>query len=375
MGNSFFVVEVEREKIRYWELRRRRGIDILKKGELSLDKNKISEIINPNKDVYLFFAPTLVSNITLNLPNLKEKFVLAHILSYKDKYFPIPSERPLIKYFKVKNGEYMVFAIDEAFWNKVISLFPNKKRIYGPLYWAFIPILLKLNGIFKKDERTLSEYLKLERGEILLYKKGPKVQIDSILNEQVGHITDLSGERFTELFKYRIKKSVLSSYIFEEIKIKEKRTGLYLAIFLIILIFILFTGKILREKALLKFEIAKLESNIEKVKDRANIIEGKKKKMEKMREVISSYNSILTFDSHALELLRVLSQILPKDAHIEYLELEGNIIKDLEGTTGNATKLLVSLQKDKRFSEMRFKGPVTRENGVDRFSIEGRFLK
>ena len=369
MAGSFFVLEVDSDRIRYWEVQRGRRGKIIRSGEF--EDGNIS--ISPSREVYVFFSPSLISTALPEVPKMKKRLFLLHLLSYKDKYFSSSSGPPLISYFITKEGRYYVFYVDRKLWDKVSSLLPNKKRVHGPYYWPFVPLSLGLSGQFRRDYKALSEVVSIEQGVLSLFKRGPKRQLDEFIMANKLDVVPLTMEDFILRFKKGFSKR-LEPFSFREIRIKESNIGLYLAIIFIILIFLLFAGKTLREKKILEFEIQKLDTMIKKVKVQAEDIEKKKHKMEEMENIISSYNKVISTDTHVLDLLRSLSEILPKGTQIEYLEVEGPLIKDLEGRCENATKLLLAFQKSGFFSDMRFKGSVTKEDGKDRFAIEGRYI-
>jgi Tfp pilus assembly protein PilN len=75
-----------------------------------------------------------------------------------------------------------------------------------------------------------------------------------------------------------------------------------------------------------------------------------------------------TADGRVTTLLKELTELIPADAYLTTLNLRGNRLS-LDGQARSASDLITALEKSKRYKNVSFSSPTTRQGDKERFSI------
>jgi len=79
-------------------------------------------------------------------------------------------------------------------------------------------------------------------------------------------------------------------------------------------------------------------------------------------------------DGRVTTLLKELTELIPSDAYLTTLNLRGGRLT-LDGQARSASDIITALEKSKRFKNVTFSSPTTRQGDKERFALTAEVLK
>jgi Tfp pilus assembly protein PilN len=79
-------------------------------------------------------------------------------------------------------------------------------------------------------------------------------------------------------------------------------------------------------------------------------------------------------DGRVTTLLKELTELIPSDAYLTTLNLRGGRLT-LDGQARSASDIITALEKSKRFKNVNFSSPTTRQGDKERFSLTAEVIK
>jgi Tfp pilus assembly protein PilN len=79
-------------------------------------------------------------------------------------------------------------------------------------------------------------------------------------------------------------------------------------------------------------------------------------------------------DGRVTTLLKELTELIPSDAYLTTLNLRGGRLT-LDGQARSASDIITALEKSKRFKNVNFSSPTTRQGDKERFALTAEVIK
>jgi len=113
----------------------------------------------------------------------------------------------------------------------------------------------------------------------------------------------------------------------------------------------------------LSSELAGLEKTVQKVKQLQT-------EYKKMQSQVDYLVNIKEKNPSIIELLSLLTQVIPDHTYVQRLSLEGGLLS-IQGLSASASELIPIIDKSGMFDDIRFAAPVTQSgaDGLERYSI------
>ncbi|MDP3297583.1 MAG: PilN domain-containing protein [Thermodesulfovibrionia bacterium] len=151
---------------------------------------------------------------------------------------------------------------------------------------------------------------------------------------------------------------------------ERQKTPLFFTIIFLLIIAALWLGYTLMPLKIEEKRLGKIDSGIAIRKGDIKKFEWLTKDIEEIQKEISDIRSLKESRPMALDILRELTTILPKNAWLTRMHITENMA-EVEGYAGSATGLLQKLETSRYFKKVELLSPAFKDikKGVDRFSI------
>lgn len=151
----------------------------------------------------------------------------------------------------------------------------------------------------------------------------------------------------------------------------KPRSPKFLSLILIVAILVLWIIYLIAPLRIERKRLEEIDHQIALRKEEVKKIEGIKKEIESLQEEISTINNFKITSPMALDVLKELTLILPKNAWLSRVRIDTSNIY-IEGYASSATGLLPKLEASAYFKKAEFASPTFRDTrmNADRFNIK-----
>ena len=122
--------------------------------------------------------------------------------------------------------------------------------------------------------------------------------------------------------------------------------------------------------------IQKLSSELENLEPTVQKVKQLQSEYTKMQDQIGYLVKIKQNNPSIIEMLNILSQVLPDHTHVQRLILEGGLLS-IQGSSASASELIPVIDQTGMFDDIRFAAPVTQSggDGLERYSITAQIMR
>jgi hypothetical protein len=136
-----------------------------------------------------------------------------------------------------------------------------------------------------------------------------------------------------------------------------------------VVLLLLWGGSVIAKDLMLRSELAaKLEAIAPDVRE-VKTVQSEIDELQRQVDILGPLQ-----DGRVTTLLKDLTELIPTDAYLTSLNLRGSRLT-LDGHARSASDIITALEKSKRFKNVTFSSPTTRQGDKERFSLSAEVLK
>lgn len=136
-----------------------------------------------------------------------------------------------------------------------------------------------------------------------------------------------------------------------------------------VLLLLVWGGSVLAKDLLLRRELAaKLEAIEPEVRE-VKAVQSEIDELQRQVDILGPFQ-----DGRVTTLLKDVTELIPTDAYLTSLNLRGSRLT-VDGHARSASDIITALEKSKRFKNVTFSSPTTRQGDKERFSLSAEVLK
>jgi hypothetical protein len=136
-----------------------------------------------------------------------------------------------------------------------------------------------------------------------------------------------------------------------------------------VMLLLVWGGSAIAKDLLLRRELAaKLEAIAPEVRE-VKAVQSQIDELQRQVDILGSLH-----EGRVTTLIKDLTELIPPDAYLTSLNLRGSRLT-LDGHARSASDIITALEKSKRFKNVTFSSPTTRQGDKERFSLSAEVLK
>jgi hypothetical protein len=136
-----------------------------------------------------------------------------------------------------------------------------------------------------------------------------------------------------------------------------------------VVLLLVWGGSVIAKDLLLKRELA---ARLEAIKPEVNQVKEVQTEIDDLQRQVDILGPL--HEGRVTTLLKDLTDLIPSDAYLTSLNLRGSRLT-LDGHARSASDIITALEKSKRFKNVTFSSPTTRQGDKERFSLSAEVLK
>ncbi len=124
------------------------------------------------------------------------------------------------------------------------------------------------------------------------------------------------------------------------------------------------------------YQIHKLNSELESMEGTVNKVKKLQNEYSKMQDQVGYLISIKDDNPSIVEMLNILTKVIPDHTHVQRLSLEGGSLS-IQGQSASASDLIPIIDQTGLFNDIRFAAPVTQSgsDNLERYSISAHIKR
>lgn len=136
-----------------------------------------------------------------------------------------------------------------------------------------------------------------------------------------------------------------------------------------VMLLLLWGGSVIAKDLLLRRELA---AKIEAIAPDVREVKAVQSQIDELQRQVDILGAL--HEGRVTTLIRDLTDLIPQDAYLTSLNLRGGRLT-IDGHARSASDIITALEKSKRFKNVTFSSPTTRQGDKERFSLSAEVLK